>query len=316
MEKLKAHILVVDDEKIIHESCGRILREEGYEVETALSGKEALKKLKEKQYDLVLTDIRMPGMDGIETLEKMKKEVPDITVVMFTGYSSVETARNSMKLGAFDYLPKPFTPEELLAVVEKTIGKEMKAREKREREERFQEITTAIHSTLNLREILNLIVTSVVKILRLKGCTISLLDKKKEYFRVCASYGLSEKYLKKGPIAADKTLSKVLSGRPDSVLDIAASPQIQYLWEAKEEGIASIFSLPLKLKDEVIGMLRIYTAEPREFSQDEMDFLNGFAEQISIALENARTYEDVREKYDTLKDDLWEWCEYDSMKIR
>jgi len=316
MEKRKASILVVDDEKIIHESCGRILREEGYEVETALSGQEALQKLKERQYDLVLTDIRMPGMDGIETLEKMKEEIPDITVVMFTGYSSVETARGSMKLGAFDYLPKPFTPEELLAVVKKAIEKEIKAREEREREERFQEITTAIRSTLNLREVLNLIVTSVVKILKLKGCTLSLLDRKKEYFRVCASCGLSEKYLKKGPIAADKTLSKILSGKPDSVLDVATSPQVQYLWEAKEEGIASIFSLPLELKNEVIGMLRIYTAEPREFSQDEVDFLKGFAEQVSIALENAQTYEDVREKYETLKDDLWEWCEYDSMKIR
>lgn len=316
MGKQKASILVVDDEKIIHESCGRILREEGYEVETALSGQEALQKMKEKHYDLVLSDIKMPGMDGVETLEKMKKEVPDITVVMFTGYSSVATARDSMKLGAFDYLPKPFTPEELLAVVKKAIDKEMKARQKREREEKFQEITTAIHATLNLREVLNLIVTSVAKLLKLKGCTLSLLDREKKYFRVCAAYGLSDKYLKKGPIAADKTLSKVLSGKPDSILDVATSPQVQYLWEAKDEGIASIFSLPLKLKEEVIGMLRIYTATSREFSQDEIDFLNGFAEQISIALENAQTYEDVRSKYETLKDDLWEWCEYDSMKIR
>jgi len=316
MEEPKTSILVVDDEKIIHESCGRILREEGYEVETALSGQEALQKLKRKRYDLVLTDIRMPGMDGIETLEKMKREVPDITVVMFTGYSSVETARSSMKLGALDYLQKPFTPEELLAVVKKAIEKEMSAQKKREMEERFKEITTAIHLTLNLREVLNLIATSVAKLLKLKGCTLSLLDRKKEYFRVCASYGLSEEYLKKGPIAADKTLSKVLSGKPDSVLDVATSPQVQYLWEAKEEGIASIFSLPLKLESEVSGMLRIYTAEPREFSQDEIDFLKGFAEQISIALENARNYEDVREKYEALKDDLWEWCEYDSMKIK
>ena len=315
MEKQKASILVIDDEKIVHESCGRILREEGYEVKTALSGQEALQKLKKKRYDLVLSDIKMPGMDGVETLEEIKKEVPDITVVMFTAYTSVSTARDSMKLGAFDYLPKPFTPEELLAVVKKAVDKEMKAREDKEREEGFQKITKAIHSTLNLREVLNLIVTSVVKVMKLKGCTISLLDRKKEYFRVCAAYGLSEKYLKKGPIAADKTLSRVLSGKPDGILDVATSPQMQYLWEAKEEGIASIFSLPLKLKDEVIGMLRIYTATSREFSQEEADFLNGFAEQISIALENAQTYEDVRSKYESLKDDLWEWCEYDSMKI-
>jgi transcriptional regulator with GAF, ATPase, and Fis domain len=257
----------------------------------------------------------MPGMSGVETLEKMKKEVPDITVVMFTGYSSVETARDTMKLGAFDYITKPFTPEELLAVVKKALEKEVTVRESQEIREQFQEITTAIRKTLNLREVLNLVVTGVVKLLTLKGCAVSLLDRQKEYFRVCAAYGLSEQYLKKGPIAADKRLSKVLSGKSESVLDVTASPQIQYLWEAKEEGIASIFSVPLKLKQEVIGMLRIYTSEPREFSQDEIDLLSGFAEQVSIALENAQSFEDVHEKYETLKDDLWEWCEYDSMKI-
>jgi YesN/AraC family two-component response regulator len=316
MEKRKFTILVVDDEKIIHESCGRILRDEGYTVETALSGQEALLKLKEKQYDLVLSDIKMPGMSGVEALEKMKKEVPDITVVMFTGYSSVETARDSMKLGAADYLPKPFTPEELLRVVREALQKKLRSEENREREGRFQEITSAIHSTLNLREVLNLIATGVVKVMKLKGCAISLLDKKKEYFKICAAYGLSDNYLKKGPIAADKTLSKVLSGKPESVLDITTSPHAQYLWEAKEEGIASIFSLPLKVGGEVIGMIRIYTADPKEFFQDEMELLSSFAQQASIALENARTYEDVREKYESLKDDLWEWCEYDSMKIR
>ena len=315
MEKPKVTILVIDDEKIIHESCGRVLQEEGFEVETALSGQEALEKLKEKRYNLVLSDIKMPGMSGVETLEKMKKEVPDITVVMFTGYSSVETARDTMKLGAFDYIPKPFTPEELLAVVKKALEKEVTVRETQEIREQFEEITTAIRKTLNLREVLNLVVTGVVKLLTLKGCAVSLLDRKKEYFRVCAAYGLSEQYLKKGPIAADKRLSKVLSGKSESVLDVTASPQIQYLWEAKEEGIASIFSVPLKLKEEVIGMLRIYTSEPREFSQDEIDLLSGFAEQVSIALENAQSFEDVHEKYETLKDDLWEWCEYDSMKI-
>ena len=92
-----------------------------------------------------------------------------------------------MKLGAFDYLPKPFTPDELLDVVKKAVEKDAGIQEKLEREERFQAMTKAIHSTLNLREVLNLIVTSVVKLLKLKGCTISLLDRKKEYFRVCAS---------------------------------------------------------------------------------------------------------------------------------
>ena len=315
MRKSKASILVVDDEKIIHESCGRILHEEGYEVETALSGAEALEKLKKKRYDLILSDIMMPGMNGVETLAKMKQEIPDITVVMFTGYSSVATARDSMKLGAVDYLPKPFTPQELLRTVKEALMNARKFQAGKAREEKLQEISAEIHSTLNLREVLNVIVTSVAKLLKVKGCALSLLDRERRHFRVCASYGLSEKYLTKGPITADQTLTKILSGEPDVVLDVAASSQVQYLWEAKEEGIASIFALPLKIKEEVIGMLRMYSADPKKFSQEEIDVLNGFAEQATIALKNARSFEDVREKYETLKDDLWEWCEYDSMKI-
>ena len=121
MRKCRGSILVVDDDKTIHESCGRVLCEEGYEVDTALSGKGALQKLKEKLYDLILLDIRMADMDGIKTLEEMKKKTPDISVVMFTGYPSIETIRDSMKLGAFDYLSKPFTPSELLHAVEEAI---------------------------------------------------------------------------------------------------------------------------------------------------------------------------------------------------
>ena len=315
MQDTRISILVVDDEKIIHESCGRILREEGYEVDTAMNGQEALQKLKEKRYHMVLSDIKMPGMDGVETLERMKQQVPDITVVMFTGFSSVETARSSMKLGAFDYLPKPFTPDELLAVVKKALARELEIRQQGERQSQFQHLVTVIHATLNLREVLHLIVTSVAKIFAVKGCSISLLDRKKEFFRVCAAYGLSDEYLQKGPIAADRYLSKVLAGTPESIVDVTTSPQANYLFEAHKEGIASIFSFPLKLKNEVIGMMRIYSQEARELSRDDLDFLNGFIEQASIALENARTYDDVRERYETLKDDLWEWCEYDSQKM-
>lgn len=316
MQEPRISILVVDDERVIHESCGRILREEGYEVDAALNGREALQKLKERRYNLVLSDIKMPGIDGVETLELMKREFPDIMVVMFTGFSSVETARRSMKLGAFDYLPKPFTPGELLAVVQRALARDREVRQKRERESQFQELLTAIHATLNLREVLHIIVAGVVKMFALKGCAMSLLDRKREFFRVCAASGLSDEYLQKGPVASDRYLSSILAGStPESIADIAASLQASHPFEAQQEGIAAIYSFPLHLKKEVIGMMRLYCQEPRTFSPDEIDFLKGFVSQASIALENARTYDDVRERYEALKDDLWEWCEYDSQKI-
>lgn len=114
-------ILVVDDEMIVCESCKRILEEEGYEMETALSGKEAFEKMKANPFDIVITDLKMPEIDGMEVLKRFRKEYPDATVIMVTGFSTVETAVEAMKLGAFDYIPKPFTPDEVSIVVRKAI---------------------------------------------------------------------------------------------------------------------------------------------------------------------------------------------------
>jgi DNA-binding NtrC family response regulator len=116
-------ILVVDDEMIVCESCKRILEEEGYEVETALSGKEAFEKMKANPFDIVITDLKMPGVDGMEVLRTFRKEYPDSIIIMITGFSAVETAVEAMKSGAFDYIPKPFTPDEVAIVVKKAIEK-------------------------------------------------------------------------------------------------------------------------------------------------------------------------------------------------
>jgi DNA-binding NtrC family response regulator len=116
-------ILVVDDEMIVCESCQRILEEEGYEVEIALSGKEAYEKMKAHPFDIVITDLKMPGIGGMEILRTFRKDYPDSIIIMITGFSTVETAVEAMKLGAFDYIPKPFTPDEVSIVVKKAIEK-------------------------------------------------------------------------------------------------------------------------------------------------------------------------------------------------
>jgi DNA-binding NtrC family response regulator len=116
-------ILVVDDEMIVCESCKRILEEDGYEVETSLSGREAFDKMKESPFDIIITDLKMPEIDGMEVLRTFRKEYPDAIVIMITGFSTVETAVEAMKLGAFDYIPKPFTPDEVSIVVKKAIEK-------------------------------------------------------------------------------------------------------------------------------------------------------------------------------------------------
>ncbi len=118
-----ANILVVDDEITACKSCRDILAKEKHSVEFAVSSKEALDLISKKSFDLILTDLKMPEMDGIELLEHIKKRDPNIPVIVITGYATVETAVDAMRKGAYDYIPKPFTPAELRIAVAKALEK-------------------------------------------------------------------------------------------------------------------------------------------------------------------------------------------------
>lgn len=111
------NLLIVDDEEIVIRSCQKILKDSGYEIDIARSGEEGLAKMAEHRYHLVITDLKMPGIGGIELLKRVKEKSPAQLVVVFTGFATVETARESLKLGAFDYIPKPFTAAELREVI-------------------------------------------------------------------------------------------------------------------------------------------------------------------------------------------------------
>ena len=117
------NVLVVDDERTVCNSCKKILTQEGYNVEVALSGEEALNKVKGKGFDVLITDWKMPEIDGIEVAKRIKKENPDIAVIMITGYPSVESSIKAMRSGVSDYVPKPFTPEELSDAMVRALAK-------------------------------------------------------------------------------------------------------------------------------------------------------------------------------------------------
>lgn len=113
METEHASILIVDDEKAVRESLGSWFRDEGYEVDIAESAADALEQLAHKTWDVFLLDIRMPGMDGLELQRRLKEVQPDATIIFMTAYASVETAVEGMKQGAYDYIIKPFDPDDL-----------------------------------------------------------------------------------------------------------------------------------------------------------------------------------------------------------
>ncbi|RJQ84262.1 MAG: response regulator [Desulfobacteraceae bacterium] len=119
MEKMKA--LIIDDEEIVLDSVRRILEEDDFKVDTCLSGLEGMRQAIQKTYDIVLTDLRMPDVGGMRVLRDIKRAKPGLPVVMITGFGSIKTAVQAIKLGAAEYIQKPFSPEELSAAVKTAL---------------------------------------------------------------------------------------------------------------------------------------------------------------------------------------------------
>ena len=118
---MEKKVLVVDDEQIVLDSVNKILAEADYEIHVSLSGRRGLDMAIKNQYDIVLSNIRMPDISGMRVLRDVKRAKPSIPVVIITGYGSVQSAVQAMKLGATDYLEKPFTPDQLLKTISSAI---------------------------------------------------------------------------------------------------------------------------------------------------------------------------------------------------
>lgn len=123
MNTSELNILVVDDDKNIRFLLTQCLEESGYHVVPAVDGEHALEKMHENEFDLVMLDMKLPGMDGITVLRKIKSLAPEQAVVIITAHGTIETAVEAMKIGAADYLQKPFTPEEIRAIVQHNLVK-------------------------------------------------------------------------------------------------------------------------------------------------------------------------------------------------
>ena len=162
--------------------------------------------------------------------------------------------------------------------------------------ESYQNICKAISSSLSLDEVLKLIVTNVVKVMNVKASLLRLLNKETNQLELAAYHGLSQSYADKGPVAYDASIDDALAGKTVSIYDITADRSARYRKEAEREGIRSILSIPLRFKDEVIGVLRMYTAEPVGYSEEDLKFVTAIAEQAAIAIMNARIFEKMVSK--------------------
>jgi len=172
-----------------------------------------------------------------------------------------------------------------------------------ERLETLNQIAINTATTLGLTPRLEFICGSIRELMGVKGVIIRLLDERTNRLEIVSSCGLSDAYIKKGPIDADKSFARTLKGAPHAVLDVASEPSLQYPEEIKKEGIVSMIAFPLQGREKVIGTLRLFTSERREFTREEMDFVAALASQGAISIENARFY-DALKRQDEAKNDF------------
>ena len=169
------------------------------------------------------------------------------------------------------------------------------------------EVAAAVNSARTPESVLRSIVEMTAKTMGAKGCSLMLLTPDRKLLLHTVAYGLSDWYVRKGPVSADKSISDALEGKPIAVLDATEDERIQYREQAKKEGIASILSAPMTLREEIIGVIRIYTAEPCHFTMDDMYFVGAVANLGAIALENARLYDAVQKDHEAFRLEMLEW---------
>jgi two-component system phosphate regulon sensor histidine kinase PhoR len=161
----KANILVVDDEAVIRDGCTKILTKAGWDVETAENGRDGIELIKGKNFDILLLDLMMPGMNGLEVIQVVNEIAPDIYIVVITGYATIETAVEAMKRGAYDYIPKPFTPDQLRVVVKKALDNQALLLEAAYlREEQEKGLLAIAHEKSKIKTILNCMPNGVLVI--------------------------------------------------------------------------------------------------------------------------------------------------------
>ena len=169
------------------------------------------------------------------------------------------------------------------------------------------QLAATLNSAHSPEEILRSIVEDIANAMGTKGCSLFLLTPDKRTLLRITAHGLSNWYVRKGPVSVDKSMSETLTGKAVSVLDAATDDRVQFNKQVEKEGIASILSVPIKLREEVIGVMRIYTSEPRHFNDADINFAGAAANFGAIALESARFYQTLQKNYDEFREGLLHW---------
>jgi response regulator RpfG family c-di-GMP phosphodiesterase len=296
-------ILVVDDEKLIVELCRRILDKKDYEVRTAYSGLQALEICESAPIDILLTDIKMPGIDGLELIQKARKHQPDMAAVVITAHGTINIAIEALKLGAMNFIVKPFKPDTLLSSVQDVIERRQMTREIARLKSLMPlfETTKTLMSEVNLNRLLNLVVHFAVKETKAEEGSLLMLDGAGE-LRSCVVTDFVPNMVgilgnPNGERVARWTMKHRLPLLLNRNLQQNGRSQVdqEFMDIFQNNDLLSILSVPLMKNEQVIGILNLTKLTERTpFSKADQELVTILCGQAAIAVENARLFQGLK----------------------
>jgi signal transduction histidine kinase/CheY-like chemotaxis protein len=298
-------VLVIDDEKDAAQlMTENVLRPHGYSYIIAHNGEEGLRLALEKEPDLIITDLRTPRMSGLEILEALQAEGCEIPVILITLHGSEETAVQAFRLGAKDYIIKPFKVEEMLEAIDRALAKKRLTHKgmtdvDRQLERRVKELNIlygvgkSVTSLLDLEKVLNRIVEAAVFVTGAEEGSLMLVDKDTGELYLRAARNLGEKFARGFRLKVEHSIAGqvVKTGQP-----ILQGTQDEETLKVKTGYLVkSLVNVPLKAKDEVIGVLAVNNKlSSRPFTDNDVHLLSALADYATIAIVNAQLYEETK----------------------
>lgn len=306
LDSAAARILVVDDEKVIRDILTEFLTLEGYAVSAVEDGQKALDELRLRPYDLVISDLKMPGVSGLELLAHLTDENINVLTVIMTGFGTVETAIEAMKRGAYDYILKPFKVEDVIHVVQRGLYRhQLQTENIRLREAlTIYQVSEALATSVDLDHILDTILRAALKETDADVATLHLRDPRTGRYeeRVTLVNAATEVTELPAP-AFDVLLERFRLGQPvlshgDRAGRFVADPAAA----GGAHELQSFLSVPLQAGVAVVGVLNTYSfTRGKKFDEGQRKMLTVLGSRASSAIENARLYDDLRMRNDELR---------------
>lgn len=297
----KNKILVIDDEESVLELCRELLELEGYEVSTAISGKEAILMAMDTPFDVVLTDINMPGHIGIETFAEIKIHQEEVLGIIMTGHATLNYAIQALNSGFVGFVLKPFKIEHLLQAIRDALETKQVLIENHRLKTLIPlfELSKSFMSNVNLTNLLDQIIHTCVIVTKANKVSLMLLDEKSQNLKIAAAVGLPTDIIRKSVVQVGEGISGhvVQTGQP-LILNGTGSIPDKFRHLMQRSSIETAISHPLLAQRKVIGVLNLTkTTEGSKFTNSDLEFVSILAGQAATAIENARLYENLRESY-------------------